>query len=241
MKTSVKSILFTGIVAIIATGSMFAQSSNNGFEQLYRAKFGRPSPTELARLSSQPINAASLDAKPFLTAESANSGFAQWYRAKVGRPSPAEEIRLKSSQVNPTLPEVTQPAVSADGGFEQRYQAKIGRPSPIEETRLDQIPAAAELSKDQLSVLISAAKTPSEHRRIAEFFQSQAQHYLAMLKEHQTMLAAYKSNPGLTNNKNQASTVNHCAHYVQEFNVLATKSNELAQSHERMAAEAAKM
>jgi hypothetical protein len=243
MKTFVKSILFTGVLATIATSSLFAQTTNGGFEQWYRAKFGRPSPTEQARLNSQPVNAASPIATLPLAEESTNSGFEQRYRAKVGRPSPAEEARLKSSQVNPVLPEVTQPtvAVSADGGFEQRYQAKYGRPSPTEEARLDQTLTAEDLSKDQLNALVASAKTPAEHRRIAKFYQSQTQHYLALSKEHETMLAAYKSNPGLTNNKNQASTINHCEYFVQKFNVLAAKSNELAPSHERMATEAAKM
>ena len=243
MKSSVRNALFTGILAIIATGSVFAQTVNVGFEQWYRAKFGRPLPIEQARLNFQQVNAASTNATSLLTEESANSGFEQRYRAKVGRPSPAEEARLKSPQRITDLAEVMQPmvAVSDNSGIEHRYQAKYGRPSPTEEARLYHSPTVEDFSSDQLNVLIAIAKTPAEHRRIAKFYQSQTQHYLALSKEHETMLVAFKSNPGLSNNKNQASTMNHCAYLVQEFNVLAAKSNELAQSHERMAAEAARM
>src|SRR5260370_91002 len=94
------------------------------------------------------------------------------------------------------------------------------------------------LSKGQLNSLISTAKTPAEHQRIAQFYQSRAQDYLAQSKEHEAMVAAYKANPSLINNKNQASTINHCGYFVQTFKNLAVKSQELAQLHEQMAKEA---
>jgi len=91
------------------------------------------------------------------------------------------------------------------------------------------------LSKGQFNSLISTAKTPVEHHRIAQFYQAQAQDYLAQSKEHEAMVAAYRSNPSLVNNKNQASTINHCEYFVQTFKDLAVKSQELAQLHEEMA------
>jgi hypothetical protein len=94
------------------------------------------------------------------------------------------------------------------------------------------------LSKGQLNSLISTAKTPAEHQRIAQFYQSQAQDYLAQSKEHEAMVAAYKSNTSLINNKNQAGTINHCEYFVQTFKDMAVKSQELAQLHEQMAKEA---
>ncbi|HEX9198440.1 MAG TPA: hypothetical protein VF865_02700 [Acidobacteriaceae bacterium] len=96
------------------------------------------------------------------------------------------------------------------------------------------------LSKQQLNTLIATAKTPAEHQRIAQFYQSQAQDYLAQADEHAAMVAAYKSNLSLTNNKNQASTISHCEYFVQTFKDLAVKSQELATMHEQMAKEADK-
>jgi hypothetical protein len=92
-------------------------------------------------------------------------------------------------------------------------------------------------SKGQLNTLIATAKTPAEHQRIAQYYQAKAQDYLAQAKEHEQMVAAYKANPSLTA-KSQASTINHCEYFVQTFNDLAAKSQELAQLHERMAKEA---
>jgi len=96
------------------------------------------------------------------------------------------------------------------------------------------------LSKQQINTLIATAKTPADHGRIAQFYKSQAHDYLAESKEHEAMVAAYKSNPTLVNNKNQASTINHCEYFVQTFKDLAVKSEELTQLHEQMAKEAEK-
>src|SRR5450631_4843441 len=92
MKTFVRSILITGILAMVASTSMVAQS-NSQFEQWYRAKYGRPATTEQVRLNTLPLTQS-------IIAASANGGFEQWYRAKYGRPSPAEQARLDALPVN---------------------------------------------------------------------------------------------------------------------------------------------
>jgi len=235
MKSSLKSVLFTSALAIITINTLFAQSSNVGFEQWHRAKFGRPSPSEQARLNTQPVNAPSANAAAVMSAESANSGFEQRYRMKTGRPTPAIEASLMSQQPGPADSSAAQPAIAVtiDSGFERRYEAKYGRLSPTEEARLYKTPSTNDLE--------ATAKTPADHLRIAKFYQSQAQHYIALAKEHESMLAQYKSTPGLTNDKTQAGTVNHCSYLVQKFNDLAARDNELAMLHARMATKAAKM
>ncbi|MGB6723644.1 MAG: hypothetical protein WBE72_22790 [Terracidiphilus sp.] len=95
--------------------------------------------------------------------------------------------------------------------------------------------APEHLSKQQLNTLIATAKTPAEHRRIAQYFQAKAQDYLAQAQEHAQMLAAYKANPSLSNDKRRSSTIGHCEYFVQTFKDLAAKSQELAQLHEQMA------
>lgn len=94
------------------------------------------------------------------------------------------------------------------------------------------------LSKGQLYTLISTAKTPTEHQRIAQYYQAKEQDYLAQAKEHEQMVAAYKANPSLVNDKNRASTINHCEYFVKTLNELAVKSQELAKLHEQMAKDA---
>lgn len=96
-------------------------------------------------------------------------------------------------------------------------------------------PKPEHLSKQQLNTLIATAKTPSEHERIAQFYEAKAQDYRAQAKEHEAMVAAYKANSSLSTEKNQASTIGHCEYFVQTFKEMAVKSHELAQLHEQMA------
>jgi len=91
------------------------------------------------------------------------------------------------------------------------------------------------LSKQQLNNLIATAKTPAEHERIAHFYEAKAVDYHAQAVEHQAMVAAYKANSSLSNEKNRASTIGHCEYFVATFNELAVKSQELAKLHEQMA------
>jgi hypothetical protein len=93
------------------------------------------------------------------------------------------------------------------------------------------------LTKQQLNTLIATAKTHAEHQRIASFYDLSAQDYKAQAQDHQEMIASYKANSSLSNNKNWASTIGHCEYFVKTLNQLAVKSEELAKMHEKMATE----
>lgn len=101
-------------------------------------------------------------------------------------------------------------------------------------------PTIDHLSKRQLNSLIATAKTPAEHQRIAEFYRSQAQDYLAQSKEHAQMAERFKNDPIRNNSKAVFSTVNHCEYWAQKFSDMAAKSQELAKQHEQMATDAGK-
>lgn len=58
MKPSIKAIMLTVVFSMGASSLLVAQPSNSRFEQWYRAKYGRPSPTEQARLDSAKQTAA---------------------------------------------------------------------------------------------------------------------------------------------------------------------------------------
>jgi hypothetical protein len=230
MKTFVRNILITGSLAIFASSSMIAQTSNGWFEQWYRAKYGRPSPTEQARLNTQRESAASPEATRPPVAVSTNAGFEQWYRAKYGRPSPTEEARLETQQVNSASPKATPSTVATSAR----------QPLLTEQASLGPIPAKEHLSKRQLNTLIATAKTPADHQRIAQFYQAQAQDYLAQSREHAREAEQARNNPLRVNNKTVFSTVNHCEHYAQKFSDLAAKSQDLAKQHEQMASDSGK-
>src|ERR1035437_968169 len=82
--------------------------------------------------------------------------------------------------------------------------------------------APEKLGKGQLTSLIAAAKMPAEHQRIAQFYKSEAQDYLAQAKERTAMVAAYKANSN-TNAKTQGATIGHGQYFPTKFPDLAPK------------------
>jgi hypothetical protein len=58
MKRFAKVILFAGTLLMDDSGLMAAQTSSSWLDQWYRAKFGRPSPAEEARLKAERENTA---------------------------------------------------------------------------------------------------------------------------------------------------------------------------------------
>ena len=96
------------------------------------------------------------------------------------------------------------------------------------------------LSNQQLLALITAARTPSEHLRIARYYEATAQEYLAQSRDHEEQAEAYKRNPVTSNSKFAAGTVDHCEYFAQTYKDMAAKMQDLAQMHEQMARDAEK-
>jgi len=101
-------------------------------------------------------------------------------------------------------------------------------------------PKVQKLSEQQLMSLIATAKTPAEHSRLAQYYEAQAQEFLAQSKEHQEMAEQYKKNVMMSTSKYATGTVNHCEYFAKSFKEDATKAQELATIHEQMAKDAAK-
>jgi superoxide dismutase len=99
-------------------------------------------------------------------------------------------------------------------------------------------PSSDNLSKQQLLSLISSAKTPAEHIRIAQYYGAKAQDYLAQSKEHAQMAEQFKSNSLTSSAKFSAGTVNHCEFLAQNLKQKAEQMQKLAAEHEQMAREA---
>ena len=133
MKPFARNMMFTGVLAMAAGSIAVAQTSSGQFEQWYRAKYGRPSPTEVARVAAEQENTAYREEAPRLVAAPMNTWFEGWYRAKYGRPSPSEEARIQAEQANTAYREETptKAAAPANNWYEGWYRAKFGRPSPL--------------------------------------------------------------------------------------------------------------
>ena len=131
MKHSIKGILPVVILAITTTSTLVAQSGNSWAEQWYRAKFGRPSPTEQARLdaikqpSLAPVSAVAVTRPRYV-----NATLEQLYQTKHGRPTPREEARIREANLGKDAVMITRTESPADSRFENWYRARYGRPSP---------------------------------------------------------------------------------------------------------------
>ena len=75
-----------------ATPGQVAEPANTWYEGWYRAKYGRPSPTEVARTEAEQSNTAYREVAPAQVPANGNGWYEGWYRAKFGRPSPLEEM-----------------------------------------------------------------------------------------------------------------------------------------------------
>jgi len=95
------------------------------------------------------------------------------------------------------------------------------------------------LTAKDVKGLIARAKTPAEHRRIAGYFNHEAEKYEADAKDHEDMIEAYRQNP-VPKNLQGPGTISHCEILVSSSREMAKTARELAAAHEQMAKEAAK-
>lgn len=134
MKMRMKSVLLTSALAIGANALMAAQASqanNQWLDQFYKAKVGRSSPMEEARLKAEAANTAYREEITTAVFGPANPWLEQFYRAKLGRNSPMEESRLRAEGANTAFREEnTREAGPASNWFEEFYRAKFGRNAP---------------------------------------------------------------------------------------------------------------
>ena len=126
MKKFARSMVMTGALTLGVNGLMAAEFNNDGMEQRFQAKYGRPSATEEARLKAEMTNVAFRE-EPSQPAVIVN-WTEQYFKAKFGRPSPAEETRLKAESDSTAFreePNAERP--NALSFRDEHFRAKYGR------------------------------------------------------------------------------------------------------------------
>lgn len=91
------------------------------------------------------------------------------------------------------------------------------------------------LSGKELAALVTSARTPAEHERIAAWYRAQSERYSAEAAKHAQMAAEFRKNPTTNNTKMEQATVNHCEYVAKSLKAKAFAANNLAQKHEEMA------
>jgi len=119
-------LLLTSILALGMIGPVSAES-RTWAEKIYKAKYGRLSPTEDARLRAERAQTAFRQVTPSQAEPTGVTWMRQYFKAKHGRNTPAEEARLKEARENSAFRQEPAPQTAPAGGHDQRYKAKYGR------------------------------------------------------------------------------------------------------------------
>jgi hypothetical protein len=88
-------------------------------------------------------------------------------------------------------------------------------------------------TRSEVKALIVAAKTPAEHQKLACYFRAEAREETAKAQYHDEMGKLYASN---SNEKHDM--VEHCKQFADDARKAAESDNQLAEEHEKMAAQA---
>jgi hypothetical protein len=95
------------------------------------------------------------------------------------------------------------------------------------------------ISKKELKVLLTTAKEPAEHRKIAEYYRQQAQRLSASSKQHAQMAEIYAKDPVYKSRESKtgdtAMGANHCRKWAKLEAEEAKEAESLAALHENMA------
>lgn len=93
------------------------------------------------------------------------------------------------------------------------------------------------LSNKELQALIEKAKTPADHRRLADYYSGLATDYDTESKEHTAMAEAYIKNPTIQEMKNPsgATTAGHCRFFAAKYKEMAETARTMSTMHAEMA------
>ena len=95
--------------------------------------------------------------------------------------------------------------------------------------------AQASLTRKELNALISSARTPQDHERLAAYYRNQAQLAKENQAEHEEMLRRYHENPTTHRFTKSPSPEDHCHALIRIYGEEAQQDTALAEYHEKMA------
>lgn len=95
---------------------------------------------------------------------------------------------------------------------------------------------AARMNKKQLKALITNAKTPEDHMRLAGYYRDEAERLKAQQKEHEEEAAEYYKDPSRHPVPKYPTLGQHCRDLAYYYGKGAESALALASAHERMAA-----
>lgn len=99
------------------------------------------------------------------------------------------------------------------------------------------------ITKKELKVLLKTAKTPAEHRTIANYYRQEAQRLTSESQSHAAEAEVYAKHPPFTAMESKhgyafGKSASHCRFWSKEYLEQAAKATKLAGLHEDMAQKA---
>ena len=93
------------------------------------------------------------------------------------------------------------------------------------------------LKSAEVRALVSNAKTPADHQKLARHYTAMAEKHDAEAKEHEALAAEYTKNPTGHGVKHPMSgqTAEHCKYYAEHCRKAASEMRSLAAAHQGMA------
>ncbi|MDE3166213.1 MAG: hypothetical protein KGN36_10430 [Acidobacteriota bacterium] len=97
--------------------------------------------------------------------------------------------------------------------------------------------AAAGITKKEARQLTTSAKTPEDHRKLAQYYRAEADRFDAEAKDHAAMARSYRATPTASEIKRPGAsdTAAHCERLSQDLAKAAADARVLASDHEALA------
>jgi len=124
MKTFLKGVVIAAGLSLGTGGLLAATTGNDWAEQFFKAKMGRSTPAEEARLRAEGANAAFRVEE---TSVAAPNWIEQFFKAKLGRYTRGEEARMRELEA---FREETPAGYTVPTWAEELFKAKLGRDVP---------------------------------------------------------------------------------------------------------------
>ena len=93
------------------------------------------------------------------------------------------------------------------------------------------------LKSAEVKALVTNAKTPADHQKLARHFTAMAEKHDAEAKEHEALAVEYAKRPSGHEVKHPMSgqTADHCKYYAEHCRKAAKEMRSLAAAHQAMA------
>lgn len=99
-------------------------------------------------------------------------------------------------------------------------------------------PQQEKLTRQQLKSLISSAKTPTDHQKLAAYYRDEGARLKAKQREHEEEAAEYYKDPSRHPGPKYPTLGQHCRDLAGYYGMAAQKALTMADMHEALAREA---